>query len=220
MVLISFREWLHSYPEINNHARLHGGFVLISFREWLHSYLGVLALAFIFYYICSHLFQRVASFLQKQLRSNSRGPGVWFSSLSESGFIPTVLWFKNGTTWCSRVLISFREWLHSYLEPKKEGGNVAIPCSHLFQRVASFLLAIPSWAFRVFMSSSHLFQRVASFLQPAENTLFIVSTLVFSSLSESGFIPTFLNKLNKFFSRYKVLISFREWLHSYLQKKL
>ena len=114
-VLISFREWLHSYSlkrlgmffdqETSSHlfqrvaSFLHDtelclilkfcGFVLISFREWLHSYLKD-----------SH---------------NVRQDEQRFSSLSESGFIPT----KNNST------------------PKhgccREGG------SHLFQRVASFL---------------------------------------------------------------------------------
>jgi len=38
-VLISFREWLHSYKEMDimDHKDLLD--VLISFREWLHSYI-------------------------------------------------------------------------------------------------------------------------------------------------------------------------------------
>jgi len=40
----------------------------------------------------------------------------------------------------------------------------------------------------------------------------------FSSLSESGFIPTSEKSILWFQSRYRVLISFREWLHSYKQK--
>ena len=88
-VLISFREWLHSYYFIDHssypgllwkfsslsesgfiptnmlfaHVVVVGALVLISFREWLHSY------------------------------SNNGGLqaaiNAWFSSLSESGFIPT-----------------------------------------------------------------------------------------------------------------------------------
>jgi len=88
--------------------------------------------------------------------------------------------------------------------------------SHLFQRVASFLpvefvLDVPTWS-----EGSHLFQRVASFLrgismdrQDLLNTIVLISfrewlhsyrsminkaaskvAEVFSSLSESGFIPT------------------------------
>ena len=88
-----------------------------------------------------------------------------FSSLSESGFIPTKR--NNSFT-----------------------GKVRSFCSHLFQRVASFLL-----------SSTQIES--------------LVSVRKFSSLSESGFIPTlrFLSRISRFFS--KVLISFREWLHSY-----
>ena len=38
-VLISFREWLHSYNMGATLALFFIYFVLISFREWLHSYL-------------------------------------------------------------------------------------------------------------------------------------------------------------------------------------
>jgi len=91
------------------------------------------------YTMGSHLFQRVASFLQ-QFKKGLEDAGLeWFSSLSESGFIPTteivlVLKFLNKlfsslsesgfiptgeelrTIYLSlkTVLISFREWLHSY----------------------------------------------------------------------------------------------------------
>ncbi len=37
-----------------------------------------------------------------------------FSSLSESGFIPTFDRYNFGIGQKVRVLISFREWLHSY----------------------------------------------------------------------------------------------------------
>jgi len=37
-----------------------------------------------------------------------------FSSLSESGFIPTAYKVIRGGLRQIRVLISFREWLHSY----------------------------------------------------------------------------------------------------------
>ena len=38
MVLISFREWLHSYEFESVLEELVRDEVLISFREWLHSY--------------------------------------------------------------------------------------------------------------------------------------------------------------------------------------
>ena len=87
-----------------------------------------------------------------------------FSSLSESGFIPTQLLRFLETTRHFGVLISFREWLHSYL------------------------------GFR---------------LKPESSVI-----EVFSSLSESGFIPT-SRQLSMPGALLSVLISFREWLHSY-----
>jgi len=97
-VLISFREWLHSYDEKFLMRFLLILNVLISFREWLHSYeTGVLGNRTNGQERSSHLFQRVASFLPR-LHS-----GIWASNI-----IP--------------VLISFREWLHSYLI-MLEGGD-------------------------------------------------------------------------------------------------
>ena len=141
------------------------GKVLISFREWLHSY-ATSALCI----VCnqtqsSHLFQRVASFLHKNQ----------IMSLIHGVF---------------DVLISFREWLHSYVIMESEIGDTLEHCSHLFQRVASFLLG-----FR---------------LRPETGVIEL-----FSSLSESGFIPTFSNWLMNWKQSIIVLISFREWLHSY-----
>jgi len=43
---------------------------------------------------------------------------------------------------------------------------------------------------------------------------------VFSSLSESGFIPTLSTDLVSFGTKWSVLISFREWLHSYTRDVL
>ena len=89
-VLISFREWLHSYQFRNNTC------------DWL---IGR----------GSHLFQRVASFLLVTGNAEPLEMNMRFSSLSESGFIPTFRIFGKifkGTQYCS----------------------------HLFQRVASFLL--------------------------------------------------------------------------------
>jgi len=66
IVLISFREWLHSYKDLLKLLREELENVLISFREWLHSYdffPGRASNALLF---CSHLFQRVASFLHRK----------------------------------------------------------------------------------------------------------------------------------------------------------
>jgi len=62
----------------------------------------------------SHLFQRVASFLQEMDIMDHKDLLDQFSSLSESGFIPTLLILKKEHGDCHHVLISFREWLHSY----------------------------------------------------------------------------------------------------------
>jgi len=140
-----------------------------------------------------------------------------FSSLSESGFIPT-----RAQRFC-------------------EVCNKQLACSHLFQRVASFLHGgnvveifrnnsrfsslsesgfIPTFE-RVFntlfnqVDSSHLFQRVASFLQSFFSSPLTWGLLLFSSLSESGFIPTNYSANKCKFRTSRVLISFREWLHSY-----
>ena len=113
--------------------------VLISFREWLHSYIKLLLVAGLF---------------------SSR-----FSSLSESGFIPTALWSDVIIPTAREVLISFREWLHSYPVTVVTDSNYKQVGSHLFQRVASFLL-----------------QRRG---RPTQ-----CGNCRFSSLSESGFIPT------------------------------
>ncbi len=142
-----------------------------------------------------------------------------FSSLSESGFIPTkaFLWCLDETQLA--VLISFREWLHSYLLVTQSNVKFAASSSHLFQRVASFLHKysrqgntrsvnkfsslsesgfIPtrklSWNSKKPLESSHLFQRVASFLH-------LIDTISVS------------------IKRLGVLISFREWLHSYQQER-
>jgi len=65
------------------------GAVLISFREWLHSY-------------------------QIKIAPLNTGAVEEFSSLSESGFIPTSMINKAASKVVEVVLISFREWLHSY----------------------------------------------------------------------------------------------------------
>ena len=138
----------------------------------------------------SHLFQRVASFLQLILILKFVGRLQRFSSLSESGFIPTesggVVEVSSRNMFSSLsesgfiptlvkeisislmrlgVLISFREWLHSYLMKTPSPFYGDLVSSHLFQRVASFLL-----------------DEIRSFLLRGNKG--------FSSLSESGFIPT------------------------------
>ena len=88
----------------------------------------------------SHLFQRVASFLLTRLGMFFDDETKSFSSLSESGFIPTN----------EAELVLILKF---------------VGCSHLFQRVASFLLM-------------NLLENVYDNVE------------LFSSLSESGFIPT------------------------------
>ena len=91
-------------------------------------------------FISSHLFQRVASFLPWGLLFFNHTLEEVFSSLSESGFIPTN---------------------YDYDEDEYDVNYG----SHLFQRVASFLPAV------VEITSKN-------------------ASAMFSSLSESGFIPT------------------------------
>mgnify|MGYP006870512703 CR=1 FL=1 len=164
--------------------------VLISFREWLHSY---------------------GEAMDKQQLLKL----IQFSSLSESGFIPTrrsiwgsmKLWssvlisfrewlhsyryYKGHRSRVSQeVLISFREWLHSYPVAQRQSESFSVISSHLFQRVASFLHRFARGCFWPFRFSSHLFQRVASFLRFGYRTDDSRWSSKFSSLSESGFIPT------------------------------
>jgi len=143
--------------------------VLISFREWLHSY--------------------VAIYRRRSIQLLRR-----FSSLSESGFIPTSS-FRHCAYYIKKelVLISFREWLHSYILSLVNVFQPRIVGSHLFQRVASFL----HWVY-VTVEGEFL--------------------AMFSSLSESGFIPTRERHSRERNWRIPVLISFREWLHSYFPK--
>jgi len=166
--------------------------VLISFREWLHSYEYVPVVRAILQRYCSHLFQRVASFLRaKDL--------LWlllilnrFSSLSESGFIPTTCRRGSGTPRHQSSSHLFQR-VASFLPPPPRGACLFILLfsSHLFQRVASFLLEVRSRHFYGFrIRRSHLFQRVASFLLSAVKENVKEKKPQFSSLSESGFIPT------------------------------
>ena len=52
--------------------------------------LGMKDEEFLIEFLSSHLFQRVASFLHKQMLEKFKGALKEFSSLSESGFIPTI----------------------------------------------------------------------------------------------------------------------------------
>ena len=115
--------------------------VLISFREWLHSYLAEI------------FAPRVVDVTTE------------FSSLSESGFIPTRC--KILTT--SGRMDVFSSLSESGFIPTKEAGLEVYQRrflgSHLFQRVASFLPGVIPVSKKNITASSHLFQRVASFLQ-------------------------------------------------------
>jgi len=113
------------------------------------------------------------------------------------------------------VLISFREWLHSYVVPQEQINILLLGGSHLFQRVASFLHEVFAFVKCTAKEGSHLFQRVASFLLRVNSSKVLVGVVEFSSLSESGFIPTPSKETLDLFRTGLVLISFREWLHSY-----
>ena len=115
----------------------------------------------------SHLFQRVASFLQGSTLVTIPVTGSLFSSLSESGFIPTGKRMENRF----EILTLFSSLSESGFIPTHSG-----PSRGRFRQ---------AW---------------------------------FSSLSESGFIPTFVMYNGQFLAIDLVLISFREWLHSYAQK--
>ena len=157
----------------------------------------------------------MASFLQILKLLQGVFERLGFSSLSESGFIPTSHTRLGRPSLFFYVLISFREWLHSYIPAIVKAVAIEAGSSHLFQRVASFLpvedaLEVESIEFLVLISfrewlhsyprirmvaapsgnSSHLFQRVASFLPVSMIYKTPDGYTRFSSLSESGFIPT------------------------------
>ncbi len=123
----------------------------------------------------SHLFQRVASFLQDLLQAlidELETSSHLFQRVASFLQGPQCHWsiFKQ-----QLVLISFREWLHSYI---------------WWNRLTLV------W----FASGSHLFQRVASFLQLTLILRFCGRLSRFSSLSESGFIPTNPVSFKEYFS--------------------
>jgi len=111
----------------------------------------------------------MASFLPMTIKEEAMFLFAEFSSLSESGFIPTDSQQPGQKVVPEVVLISFREWLHSYT------------------------------------------------ILNSQNRKWYPKT--FSSLSESGFIPTDSQQPGQKVVPEVVLISFREWLHSYLYKK-
>ena len=140
--------------------------VLISFREWLHSYQGVFdRLGLTWNQVFSSLSESgfIPTLVKEVSVSLTR---LGFSSLSESGFIPTCCGTKH---WCCNKGLRFSSLSESGFIPTSTDScawNInKIECSHLFQRVASFLL----------MSKKFIINNIES---------------QFSSLSESGFIPT------------------------------
>ena len=164
-----------------------------------------------------------------------------FSSLSESGFIPTRRNLINAPPTWGAVLISFREWLHSYSRRSNKWGPGGEPGSHLFQRVASFL---PTWSSSFYRWRPSKFSSLSesgfipTFAEASPRRLRPFGVLIsfrewlhsywtvcpaavekgkkkFSSLSESGFIPTMADGPSNLSIPVVVLISFREWLHSY-----
>ncbi len=115
-----------------------------------------------------------------------------FSSLSESGFIPTaatVVMMKPDSIVI--VLISFREWLHSYRSGSPSLINNRLGGSHLFQRVASFLPATDK--FLIYFDDGGVLISFREWLHSYTADWLVgpaAAAKEFSSLSESGFIPT------------------------------
>ena len=239
MVLISFREWLHSYKTLNAHDGITTFLpVLISFREWLHSY-------------CKSFTERASNnlplfsslsesgFIPTEVSSRNVSAIAKFSSLSESGFIPTCDWLIGPVTGkqkfsslsesgfiptnryctnnignCGQVLISFREWLHSYFLSIPSKDLLDMLSSHLFQRVASFLLRL---------SSRSCFGTIQVLISFREWLHSYMLERFREELSEAGVLISFREWLHSYrcskhtirFVFRNVLISFREWLHSY-----
>jgi len=116
-----------------------------------------------------------------------------FSSLSESGFIPTYEQEVYNQQHRVTVLISFREWLHSYL------WDLEVNDLTLILRFSSLSESgfIPtnkrnnSFTGKVRSLFSSLSESgfIPTFLWDLDEDQVV---LMFSSLSESGFIPTYL----------------------------
>ena len=114
----------------------------------------------------SHLFQRVASFLPIEIDGCTFPVVRTFSSLSESGFIPTQYSKNNNNRGFTKlVLISFREWLHSYTNFIDQLGDQELIVLISFREWLHSYRAIWYIWSKDKVHSSHLFQRVASFLQ-------------------------------------------------------
>ena len=166
----------------------------------------------------SHLFQRVASFLHREmLEKFKQGLAEVLISFREWLHSYVVKLIK-GVFERLGVLISFREWLHSYTFDRLGLVWDQVVGSHLFQRVASFLHQRRLGGVRHKVpGSSHLFQRVASFLlmrliQGCFDRLVLISFREWLHSYQCVFHP------DASCYRLPVLISFREWLHSYQQK--
>jgi len=138
--------------------------VLISFREWLHSYYRCVAYTGRTVLSSSHLFQRVASFLLSLLKIPWKRKTRRFSSLSESGFIPTQPVEDTMEEKDTKVLISFREWLHSYPDVVVNFNVRLVGVLISFREWLHSYLLMNSLDRKWYPKCSHLFQRVASFL--------------------------------------------------------
>ena len=181
----------------------------------------------------------MASFLQHGLGIEIGTQFDMFSSLSESGFIPTT---SRNLAAIVRT-IAFSSLSESGFIPTDAGlqeKSRRFLGSHLFQRVASFLLLILKFLNKLnrflfsSLSESGFIPTSLYFSQETKEFLWFSSLsesgfiptyvrqlygrapeAMFSSLSESGFIPTGSRVTVKWTKETGVLISFREWLHSY-----
>ena len=139
----------------------------------------------------------------------------WFSSLSESGFIPTGFRVDTGYSPVIIVLISFREWLHSYEVRSRRfyGFRLKVLISfrewlHSYVQRRGRPTQCGGIVLISFREWLHSYKLLMHSKKPLE-------TRGFSSLSESGFIPTTTLLSQGVLWGFVVLISFREWLHSY-----
>ena len=138
-VLISFREWLHSYNRRRNMKFSPATMVLISFREWLHSYK---------YYWNKSLEEQYFQ----------------FSSLSESGFIPTL------------IMVNFGFGKDNRFSSLSESGFIPTEFRNILGYVEKSKFSS--------LSESGFIPTIL--LVIVDN----IGSFMFSSLSESGFIPT------------------------------
>ena len=163
--------------------------VLISFREWLHSYQESAAPRNLLELLSSHLFQRVASFLHLVETELMQKMDQLFSSLSESGFIPT----PEGK-------IQFKEHFSKFSSLSESGF---IPTHHVTQFIQTRFNSFSSLSESGFIPTEYKkherFNKGARFSSLSESGFIPTSSHSkgkqeaseeFSSLSESGFIPT------------------------------